>query len=326
MSVTLGVLVPPHLDQPGKPAERPLGRAAAILEAEGVAVILGWRTDHGVLHGVRARDDRWVETSAQVHAILDRFPSQQRHVAWLEALCGLPGVPWSNPPALVALCRDKVACQRVLERRGLPVPPIEARPEHMSKTLKRWGTCFVKPRFGALGYGVQLLCAGDTTPSSVPAWPGGPSQPTLIQQAITPPKGWAGIAIRANAQREKDGSWTVLPVVVRRSRDAQVVNAARGAEVVAAQDVMPELIPTLEHLTRRTVHAISDHPKSGALIELGIDFVLDEHHHPWVLEVNTRPIGRLRELYRLDPDRWSAAHLEAYTRPLRTLASTIRVS
>lgn len=321
--MTLGVLVSPHLDQPGKPADRPLGRAATILEDEGVTVILGWRTEQGVLHGVRALDDRWVETSAQVHGVLDRFPSQQRHASWLEALCGLPGVPWSNPPSLVALCRDKVACQRVLERKGLPVPPIEARPEQMSKTLKRWGTCFVKPRFGALGYGIQPLSAGDAPPPRVPAWPGGPSQPTLIQQAITPPSGWAGIAIRANVQREEDGSWTVLPVVVRRSRDDQVVNAARGAEVVAAQDVMPELIPDLERLARRTVHAISDHPQGDGLMELGIDFVIDKHNQPWVLEVNTRPIGRLRALVRLDPDRWSAAHLAAYTRPLRTLASRV---
>ena len=297
-----------------------------ILEDEGVAVILGWQTERGVLHGVRAQGDRWVDTSAQVHAILDRFPSQQRHTTWLAALAGLPGVPWSNPPALVALCRDKVACQRVLERKRLPVPPIETCPEHMPETLKRWGTGFVKPRFGALGYGVQLVSAGDRTPSSAPVWPGGPLQPTLLQQAVSPPPGWAGVAIRANVQRERDGSWTVLPLVVRRSREDQVVNAARGAEVVAAQDVIPELIPNLEQLARRTVHAISDHPKGSGLLELGVDFVLDEHNHPWLLEVNTRPIGRLRHLFRLDPDRWSASHLEAYTRPLRTLAFRVQNS
>ena len=294
------------------------------LEPQGIGVVLGWETHQGILSGVRAQGDRWVKVSEPVHAIHDRFPSQQRHAAWLQAQRGLPGILWSNPTSLVALCRDKVASQRVLERARLPIPPIEARPEEFQHALQRWGGGFLKPRFGALGYGVHTLAPSDVAPPSAPAWDGGPRQATLVQRAVLPPSGWAGVTVRANVQREEDGSWYVLPMVVRRSQDDPVVNTARGAEVVAAVDVMPAVIPKLQRLARRTARAVSDHPDGHALLELGVDFAIDEAHEPWILEVNTRPRGRLRSLHQLDPVRWANAHLEAYTRPLRVLAHQVQ--
>ena len=56
------------------------------------------------------------------------------------------------------------------------------------------------------------------------------------------------------------------------------------------------------------------------LVEVGVDVVIDPHGAPWLIEVNSRPRGRLEVLARLDPARFGHAHVDACARPLRVLA------
>jgi len=314
----LGVLVPPYDADPGDPADRPIGRAALRLEAEGVAVVFGHRAASGVLRGVRATPDGWFPTAAAVAAAYDRFPSRSRPEAYAALRAGLPDTPIANPPSLVDLCSDKLACQGVLTH--LPVPELEADPARFAATLRSWGTAFLKPRYGAFGRGVRRVTPGDPLPGRGEGALPGVTEPLFLHRAVPPPAGWAGIACRILVQRTPDG-WHVCPAVARRHRTDPVVNAARGAEVVPLQHAAPAAVEPVAALARQAAVALGALPDGDLLVELGVDLVLDAQHQPWLIEVNSRPRGRLEALARLDPARWQEAHVQACARPLRTLAA-----
>ena len=52
--------------------------------------------------------------------------------------------------------------------------------------------------------------------------------------------------------------------------------------------------------------------------------VIDADGRPWLLELNSRPLGRLGALAAIDPERFATAHREACMRPLRFLAARVR--
>jgi len=163
---------------------------------------------------------------------------------------------------------------------------------------------------------------GDPLPAKLPGALAGAPEPSLLQRAVPAPEGWAGISVRVLVQRGPDGAWVVNPAVARRSATDPVVNVARGAEAAPAAEVLAA--PTLEALgalVHATANALSDHPEGAWLGELGVDAVVDPTGHPWLIEVNSRPRGRLESLAASDPDRFHAAHLEACARPLRFLAA-----
>lgn len=318
----IGVLVPPYDAEPGHPADRPIGRAALRLEAEGLAVVFGHEAAQGRLSGVRATPAGWVRADAvPVAAAYDRFPSRSRAAAYTALRRGLEGVPLGNPPALVDLCADKLRCQQVLEQAGLGgLPEVEADPARFDAVLARWGRAFRKPRYGAFGVGVAPVVAGDRVPAHLPGPIEGIDEPTLLQRAVPAPDGWAGIACRVLVQRQPDGGWWAEHPVARRSRTDAVVNAARGAEVVPLRDGFPEAFEATRAAALDVARVLADRPEGAYLVELGVDVVLDGDLAPWVVEVNSRPRGRLEALLPSDPG-WMEAHVAACARPLRRLAA-----
>ena len=319
--IPIGVLVAPHRSSPGHPSDRPIGRAALALRARGVDVVFGHVAVHGRLTGVRATPDGWATAEAiPIVAAYDRFPSQTRPDDWRTLAAGLEGVPLANPEPLVLLCRDKVACQRVLEGAGLRLPPLCDAHTHFAAAVQRWGAAFLKPRYGAFGRGVQRVLPGDVLPCRGEGAVPGIEDPLFVQQAVPPLDGWAGVSLRVNAQRLPDRSWHVNTPVVRRSRTDPVVNASRGAEVASADAVFPGLSGVIRAQVRDVAVALSAQPEGALLVELGVDVVISAEHEPWVIEVNSRPRGRLEALAALDPC-WESAHLEAVCRPIETLAA-----
>lgn len=298
-----------------------MGRAALALAREGIETIFGDEVEHGQMVGLRPRVGGWTPVRAAVRAIHDRFPSQVRAVRYAAARAGLDGVPLANPPSLTLLCRDKVESQRLIETR-VAMPELETDPARFLDRLSRWGAGFLKPRHGALGRGVRRVVPGDPLPYRLVGMVPGRAEPAVLQRAVPPPAGWAGWSIRLLCQRLPGGGWWQGPLVVRRSRSDPVVNAARGAEVVPGDDVLPP--ETRSELARRgeAVCAIlADQPQGDLLVELGLDFVVDTAGAPHLIEVNSRPRGRLEALAALDPDRYMAAHVEACARPIRYLAA-----
>ena len=72
-----------------------------------------------------------------------------------------------------------------------------------------------------------------------------------------------------------------------------------------------------------TCAALAAHPDGRWLVEIGLDLVIDSEGRAHVIEVNSRPRGRLEALAALAPDRFAAAHREACGRPLRYLAASV---
>jgi hypothetical protein len=157
--------------------------------------------------------------------------------------------------------------------------------------------------------------AGDPRPATAEGLGG--DEPAILQRAILPPAGWAGVACRVLVQRDGTAWWAGIPVA-RVSRTDAVVNAARGAEVHPLAALFPAAVAGVR---AAAVQAAADLEQAcGAVVELGVDVVLDEALAPWVVEVNGRPRGRLEAIAASDPG-WMEAHVAACVRPLRAVAA-----
>jgi len=318
----VAVLVPKYDGEPGRPQDRPIGRAALELERQGIEVVFADRAYDGRMFGMRATTDGWVEVeNVAVAAAYDRFPSQSRPEAYARLTDGLGELPVANPRALVELCRDKVATQRLLEAAGVPMPDQEDDPERFETTLKRWGHAYLKPRYGAFGRGVSKVEPGDPLPATGVGSVAGVLEPLFLQRAVPAPEGYRGIALRILCQRVEGDLWTTAPAVARWSKHDDVVNAARGAEVVVANDLVPGAVAPLTSLALRVCDVLAAQPTGELLLELGIDAMVGAYGLPHLIEVNGRPRGRLEALAALDPSEWEARHVRVCMQPLLYLAS-----
>jgi glutathione synthase/RimK-type ligase-like ATP-grasp enzyme len=319
----IGVLVrTPSGGDLAPPEARPVGRAAMRLRSEGIGVVFGERLRGGRMSGCVAEAGAWIPVrDVPVVALHDRFASQTYPAAYQAILDNMAGLPMGNPLALTMLCRDKLASQELLEGAGFVMPAIQADPARFSATLAAWGAGFLKPRYGALGRGVQRVVPGDPLPAQGEGAVLGVEEPLFLQRAVVPPDGWAGWSLRVLVQRCLDGDWTVASRVLRRSREDPVVNVARGAEVGPAVGALsPERVRTLDAMCVAVAKALAAQPWGEHAVELGVDAVVDQQGAFHLIEVNSRPRGRLEALADADPVRWADAHVEACARPLRYLA------
>jgi glutathione synthase/RimK-type ligase-like ATP-grasp enzyme len=319
----VGVLVPTLGEGlPLPPEARPLGRAALTLAEEGIGVLFGEDLREGRMTGWMAVPGGWEPRErVAIAALHDRFPSQTLPARFAAAIAGAAGLPVGNPPALTALCRDKLACQAWLEDQGLALPPLEADPARFTAALEGWGAGFLKPRYGGLGRGVRRVQPGDPLPAEGEGAVPGVIEPLFLQRAVPPPAGWAGWSLRVLVQRIEEGGWTIPARVLRRSREDPVVNVARGAEVGLADDALPpRALAALDALALTAAAALARAPGCEPAVEVGVDAVLDAGGRLHLIEVNGRPQGRLEVLAAQGRERWGPVHLEACARPIRVLA------
>src|SRR5690606_726444 len=190
-----------------------------------------------LLVGHRARPGGWEPVRAKVACVYDRFPSQREADRFRALLAGLGATPVANPPALTALCRDKVASQRRLEAAGVRMPPLEDDADRQAVRLADWGAAFLKPRFGSFGAGVRRVVPGDPLPRRLVGVLPGVHEPAVLQRAVPPLGDFAGVSVRVLCQRAPDGGWAAMAGVARVSADDPVVNHARGAEVRPAEEI-----------------------------------------------------------------------------------------
>lgn len=330
---TIGVLVPIDPSKPPvQPEARPVGRAALALLDRGIVAVFGDRIiDRGQgrieMSGLRAQPGAWMPTTTAISALHDRYPSQRRATRYLQVQQMLGTVPMANPIAVTLLCRDKVECQHFLERQGIYMPPVEDNPRLFGARLAKWGTGFIKPRFGALGTGVRRVSLEDTLPDQIEGVVSGVLDPAILQQSVPAPPGWAGRCVRALVQRLPNGGWHLCEPVVRQSRTDPVVNAARGAQVACATDGLDaQTRSRISRLSQRICEAFSHLDDGQWVVELGLDFMIDPNGHPQLIEVNSRPRGRLEVLADLAPARFLEHHVRACGRPLAYLASIAPVA
>lgn len=315
------VLVLEREGPPPPPDEAPIGRAAQQLSREGLRVIFGQTVTDGFASGLEIYRGQWRAVSeVPVRAAHDRFPSQTWPETFAAAREGLSELPLGNPFRVTLLCRDKLASQRVLEAAGVPMPPVEGNPERFEAKLERWGAAFLKPRHGAMGRGVRRVVPGDPLPARGPGARRGEIDDLILQKAVPPPSDWGGLAVRALFQRGPSCCWLPRPPVARCSAHDPVVNVARGAEALPAAEVLsPATMESIEAIGLSTCHALSMGPGGARIVELGLDFAIGPEGTPHLIEVNSRPRGRLEALADRDPS-WAQQHVDACAMPLRYLA------
>lgn len=302
--------------QPRPPRSTQLGRAAIDLAREGIEVVLAERVEGGRAWGYGVRGDVWRPVDGvEVAAAHDRFPSQTWPEPYAAALEGLGGRPLGNPTRLTLLCRDKLRCQRFLEASGVAMPELVTASGFQA--LEAWGMGFLKPRHGGLGRGIRRVVAGDPLEARGPGAVKGQDDELLLQRGVRPPEGTAGVVVRWLWQRES-GGWVPGVPVARISRDDPVVNVSRGAEAALATSVLdPQTLEAASRTARRACDALA--ALGPCVLELGLDFAIDPEGVPHLIEVNSRPGGRMKAVSDRDPLA-AAAHLEAVRRPIRYLA------
>ncbi len=308
------------------PEARPVGRAALKLLDEGITVLVGDSFQAGRGDGFVAAPGRWLPVhGVPIQAVHDRFPSQTWPQHYRAVLAQLGHLPMGNPTAATLLCRDKLRSQRLLERWGLAMPQVEQDFTRFRERLSQWGAGFLKPRFGALGRGISRVEHGRQLHARGEGAVKGVEEPMLLQRAVPPPRGWAGWSVRMLMQRLPGGAWMRVSRVLRRSRTDPVVNVARGAEVLSASsELSVGTLDALDRLSHRVCDAVANVSSGHLVLELGVDAVIDVDGQPVLIEVNSRPRGRLEALAALDPSRYQAAHIEACARPFRYLAHIAR--
>ena len=318
----IGVLVPSSDAAPELPPEaRPIGRAALHLQQQGIDIVFGDTVIEGRMHGFRAVQGGWKRAiNVPIVAAHDRFPSQLRASQFADIQAGLGTLPMGNSHAFTMLCRDKLRTQEVFGDRGIGMPPVCADPDSFEDQLMAWGSAFIKPRYGALGVGIKHVRPGDSLPAQSPGIVPERPDPSLLQQAISPPKGWASRTVRVLMQRAVDGNWIHGVPVVRQSRHDPVANAARGAEVAAGTAVLDEsVLVEIHRLMDRIGQAIDSIKGSQWALEAGADLVLDSEYKPWLIELNSRPRGRMEVLADRQPEKFEASHIAACCRPIQRL-------
>jgi glutathione synthase/RimK-type ligase-like ATP-grasp enzyme len=311
------VLVPPLGGAPRAPESTPVGHAALVLASDGIEAL--FCTGEGTW---RAHPGEWEQvTDAAPIAVHDRFPSQSRLAAYEAVLGPVAHLPMGNPRSLTRLCRDKVACQEYLVMEGLRMPPLETDPALFAEVLASWGAGFLKPRYGGLGLGVRRVVPGDDLPAFGEGAVPGEEDPLILQQAIAPPKGQAGFALRWLVQRLEDGTLQPRIPVARISKDDPVSNVARGASAHDAREILPRrTLATAERFAIDCAQILSECPHGEWLVEIGVDMVVDPEGIPHVIEINSRPQGRMQQLTQLSLE-MQDAHIEACAQPIRTLAA-----
>ncbi len=321
---TIGVLVPTNGDEPTAPPEvRPIGRAALMLANEGIDVVFGDTVHDGQITGYRARPGGWHPAAGvPIDGLHDRFPSQLRSERFSTIMRGCDGIAMANPIDFTLWCRDKIASQRVLEALGVPMPAVTADPSRFDASLRAWGSGFLKPQYGALGIGVRRAVPGDALPALLEGVVPHRPDPAILQAAVLPPAGWASRTVRVLLQRTAKGGWFQGAPVVRQSRTDPVANAAKGAEVVDGSTALSSpCLASIRGVVDTVAQAFDALPVAQRMVEAGIDLALDRELEPWVIEVNSRPRGRMEVLATAQPDRFRLAHRDACARPIRVLAS-----
>ena len=327
--VVVAILVPPiHATSP-KPAVFPIAKSIEDLYSDGILTVFGFnfiREDNTVwIKGKIVKNVDFLDIKTRVDIVHDRFPSQIRsdHFSQIQSVTSI--IPFGNPFSTTLLCRDKLVCQRVLEHQDVLMPEVIADPTKFDAALAQWERGFIKPQFGALGKGVQPATPGMTIPHCLPGVVPNRLEPTILQRGISAPLGWAGMSVRQLMQKHINGSWIARTAVLRRSKEDSVVNVARGAEAVPAIDFLPS--NTIQEIKRQSAVACTTlDAEPGGLynVEFGLDFVIDPEYTPWLIEVNSRPRGRLETLAVVDPDRFLDEHQSACVQPIRYLASLCR--
>ena len=297
------------------PRDTPFGRAALCLKDEGIDLIMA-SSPQSWMHVI---DGTWQRCEPDfVDAVYDRFSarSMPEHYSAMEQQAGR--VPRGNPPELIRICTDKIATQRLLGH--LPFPPIETSPSLFQNQLSQWESGYLKPRFGGLGRGVRKVEQGDPLPAWGQSAIRGASEPTFLQKAISPPGDMGSLCVRWLTQREDSGHWKLLPPVARVSNSA-VANVHQGAVALPAEEVLSQKALKMgEELVLECAQELQNQIQ-GVALELGVDLLFDEQENAWILEVNSRPSGRLSALTARNPQQYGPIAHEAVLRPLRTLAS-----
>ena len=252
-----------------------------------------------------------------IDALYDRFPSRilpQKYPDLVDI-----NVPVCNPPAVNRMFEDKVETQLFLEKHNIPIPEMTT--SNFKETMSKWNNLAIaKPRFGAFGIGITLT---ETPPPLKTKGLCGMEQ-TIIQKYIRSPFGYKGISVRQLMFRNVDYSWFFPPSIARCSKTDVIVNASRGADLIPAVEILPKhtlnSILSLSQQVSVALSAVNDHVW---LTELGLDFIIDEHWNPWLIELNGQPKGRYQEIAYQRGGVWAQRHLEAVKKPLITLLEWI---
>ncbi|MBK06245.1 MAG: hypothetical protein CL920_28340 [Deltaproteobacteria bacterium] len=284
-----------------------------------------------------------------IKAIYNRCPTSlaPKKLKELQSIARQHQLPFGNTLEVRTLAQDKWRTQQLLEGADIQMPKTSNKWKDWRGLLSETGAFFLKPQDGAFGEGIYKIESIDThyilrRPPAAPVkmeaqaletWleAQAAQHPIILQTSVPSPfHDMQGLSIRALTQQTPSGSWSHAPPVARVSKDDPIANVARGANAIPLEDLLQErwgvhtsrqLIATIQAQNERICEAMLKtltSPRYG-LIELGLDYVLDEHKRLWLIEVNGFPQGRLIQLAKTHPDRFATHCQQLHHQPLSSL-------
>ena len=180
--------------------------------------------------------------------------------------------------------------------------------------LATWKLLYLKPVHGHLGKkvyrlelrGSDIFISSHSLAPGIISWENEDIRvkinPLLGNQKFIMQKGIRSIQvdncffdIRVLVQKNIEGHWAVSIMACRVAYDdffntsiyQGIYDAETLLDQVMKRKARNKLLHTLRELSLGVAAALDKH--LGLLGELGVDFILDENKHPWIIEVNGKP-------------------------------------
>ena len=142
--IVVAILVPPIHSTARQPKAFPIAKAIQRLHSNGILTVFGFnltcKNNTVWINGKYIENNSFQDIVAPLNIIHDRFPSQIRHDHYSQIQTIASTIPFGNPFSTTLLCRDKLACQRLLEFHGMNMPEVISEPIKFQDALNEKGT------------------------------------------------------------------------------------------------------------------------------------------------------------------------------------------
>lgn len=180
--------------------------------------------------------------------------------------------------ASAALCMDKIATKRAIEEHSLPTPPFEVVTANDKHTLR--APVVIKPPLE--GSSIDLvICHDDAAIDATRRDLHTRHKTLLIERFIK------GKEITVGVLGNPDGNWQVLPAIhivpATPFYDYEAKYTRDDTQYRFDIDEPTPVLHQLSELAKKTAEVLDCRHLAR------VDMFIDEHHQPWIIEVNTIP-------------------------------------
>ncbi|WP_418790884.1 YheC/YheD family protein [Phosphitispora sp. TUW77] len=253
--------------------------------------------------------------------VMDRcYPSSKKNHSLLSKVMGA-GKIFNNTTRITKTDFFKTVREDKFLQKYLPTTELLKSSSDLERFLPKFGSVYLKPVDSMKGKGIVMVTStnnklecrynlnGTDTITSIPSHKqlpeilftaAGEKRNYIMQQAIHCMEyGGGPFSFRTCPMKDETNTW-LLPgmVVIGTMGKSHVTNYASGGRRIPLKNLFNSILPRLQcnkddfmlllkEITLKTALLLDRN--FGPLGELGVDIILDQNGHPWLLEANANP-------------------------------------